>query len=336
MRLSGHGHGPGPRIGVIVGPTACGKSTLAERLVERCDAEIISADALQVYRGLDIGTAKPSGEARARYRYHCIDLYAPDERSTAGTFALAARAAVADVLQRGRLPLLAGGSGFYIDATLGRLDPLPRSEPAWRVALETVSERRGVAVLHGWLGRLDPERAAAIDKQDRQRVLRALELVLRTGRSVASLGADIASPEQFDPVFVGLRWPREELYRRIDDRVDRMLASGWLGEVEDLLEHGVDRDLHAMQAIGYRDLCAVAASETTLDEARSKIARDTRRYAKRQMTYCRRWQMHWIDLVPGESSGDERVVRAAEALLLAAPGCHGLLVAGKANGRDNA
>jgi len=307
--------GEGRRIGVIVGPTACGKSTLAEQLVERCDAEIVSADALQVYRGLDIGTAKPTRKAQARYHYQCIDLYAPDARSTAGTFALAARAAVADVERRGHLPLLVGGSGFYIDATLGRLDSLPASDPAWREALETVAGRRGVAVLHGWLARLDPERAAGIDKQDRQRTLRALEIVLRTGRHVASLGAEVAIVEPFEPVFIGLRWPREELYRRIDERVDRMLRAGWLGEVEGLLEQGVDRDLHAMQAIGYRHLCAVAAGETTLDVVRSKIARDTRRYAKRQMTYCRRWPVNWIDMARGDIPADERVVHAAAALV---------------------
>jgi len=305
----------GRRIGVIVGPTGSGKSALAERLVERGNAEIISADALQVYRGLDIGTAKPSAETQARYRYHCIDLHAPDERSTAGTFAVAARAAVTDVLERGRLPLLVGGSGFYIDATLGRLDPLPSSDPAWREALETVAERRGTTAMHAWLGQLDPERAAGIDKQDRQRTLRALEIVLRTGRSVAALGAEVAVVEPFDPVFVGLRWSREELYRRIDERVDRMLMSGWLGEVASLLEQGVAREAHAMQAIGYRDLCAVDAGEMTLGDVRPKIARDTRRYAKRQMTYFRRWPVTWIAMAWGCGAGDGSVVRAAEGLL---------------------
>lgn len=307
--------GPGRRIGVIVGPTACGKSTLAESLVERCDAEIISADALQVYRGLDIGTAKPNAEAQARYRYHCVDLYAPDERSTAGSFAVAARKAVAAVLERNRLPLLVGGSGFYIDATLGQLDSLPSSDPGWRAALETVAGRRGVTVMHGWLAQLDPERAAAVDRHDRQRTLRALEIVLRTGRRVAALGAAATVVERFEPVFIGLRWPREELYCRIDERVDQMLRSGWLGEVRCLRREGVGRDLHAMQAIGYRDLCAVVAGETTIDAVRAKIARDTRRYAKRQMTYFRRWPVTWIDLMRGDAAGDARVVRAAAALL---------------------
>ena len=207
-----------------------------------------------------------------------------------------------------------GGSGFYIDATLGRLDPLPGCDPVWRMALEAVAARRGVTVMHGWLARLDPERAAAIDEQDRQRILRALEIVLRAGRHVSAIGADVAIGERFEPTFIGLRWPREELYRRIDDRVDQMLLSGWLREVEDLLERGVGRDLHAMQAIGYRDLCAVAAGETTLEVVRSKIARETRRYAKRQMTYFRRWPLTWVDLSPGDTPGDERVVRAAGAL----------------------
>jgi len=307
--------GDGRRVGVIVGPTGCGKSTLAEHLVERCDAEIVSADALQVYRGLDIGTAKPGKDALARYRYHCVDLLAPDERSTAGSFAVSARAAIAAVLGRARLPLLVGGSGFYIDATLGQLDPLPSSLPAWRVALETVAERRGIAVMHGWLGQLDPDRAADIDRQDRQRTLRALEIVLRTGRRVAALNAQDPPPEQFTPVFIGLRWPREELYRRIDKRVDQMLRSGWLDEVERLMAGGVGRELHAMQAIGYRDLSAVVAGETTVDAVRPKIARETRRYAKRQMTYFRRAPVSWIELGPGDSASDDRVVATAAELL---------------------
>jgi len=227
---------------------------------------------------------------------------------------VAARAAITDVLERGRLPLLVGGSGFYIDATLGRLDPLPASDPAWRASLEAVAARRGAAEMHGWLARLDPERAGGIDRQDRQRTLRALEIVLRTGRRVAELGAQVAKVEQFEPTFVGLRWPRAELYRRIDARVEQMLRSGWLGEVERLQKQGVGRDAHGMQAIGYRNLCAVVAGETTLDAARPRIARDTRRYAKRQMTYFRRWPVGWIDLALGDASGDERVVQAAEAL----------------------
>ncbi len=307
--------GRGRRIAVIVGPTASGKSALAERLVERCDGEIISADALQVYQGLDVGTAKPTVAARARYRYHCIDLYGPDMRSTAGTFAVAARRAIDDVLNRGHMPLLVGGSGFYVDATLGRLDALPASDEAWREALEAVAARRGVAVMHGWLARLDAERATAIDRQDRQRTLRALEIVLRSGRRIADLNSDGAAAEPFDGVFIGLRWPREELYRRIDARVDQMLRSGWLEEVQGLRQRGVSRSEHAMQAIGYRDLCAVAAGEATLDAVRPGIARDTRRYAKRQITYFRRWPVSWIDLQRGDGPADDRVVGEAEALL---------------------
>lgn len=328
MTDSSSGHGR--RIVVIAGPTASGKSALAERLVERGDTEIVSADALQVYRGLDVGTAKPSSEAQALYRYHCLDLYAPDERSTAGSYAVAARAAIADVLDRGRLPLLVGGSGFYVDATLGRLDSLPPSVPAWRAALEVVAERRGAAAMHSWLQRLDPARAGGVKTQDLQRTLRALEIVLRTGRHIAALGAGTARRERFTPVFIGLRWPREQLYRRITERVDQMLQSGWLGEVEGLMRRGVGREFHSMQAIGYRDLCAVVAGESTVDDVRPRIAQETRRYAKRQMTYFRRWPVNWIDLNGGETSGDRRVVEAAHSLMSSR------LVAGDAAGRDNA
>jgi tRNA dimethylallyltransferase len=300
------------RVAVICGPTAAGKSRLAERLAERVGGAIVSADALQVYTGLDIGTAKPSPSDQARYRYHCVDLYGARDRCTAGTFARAARQAIAGIRATGRLPFLVGGSGFYIDATLGRLESLPASDRAWRQALELAAARRPTGSLHRWLRRLDPRRAEAIEPHDQQRVLRALEVVLRTGRRMPQRSPDAAArPQGYVPIFIGIEWPREELYRRIGERVDRMLRDGWLEEVERLLAQGVRRDDHAMQAIGYRDLCAVVAGERSLEEARDTIARDTRRYAKRQMTYFRRWPVTWLRMSGLTDPGDDAPLQAA-------------------------
>jgi tRNA dimethylallyltransferase len=305
---------------VIAGPTASGKSALAETLVELCNAEIVSADALQVYQGLDLGTAKPSPHEQRKYRYHGVNILPPDGSCTAGMFAQVAQADLATIHARGRLPLLVGGTGFYVDAALGRLEALPPSLPAWRRAIELMAERHGVATAHTWLRRLDPDRAAAIDPHDRQRLVRALEIVMRTGRSVAEVSTPALRATDVDVAFVGLRWPREELYRRIDRRVDQMLGAGWLEEVEGLLKAGLRPTHRAMQAIGYRDLCAVAAGRITIEAARKKIARETRRYAKRQITYFRRWPVHWIDLHPGESPDDAAVVDAARQQLGAGGG----------------
>jgi tRNA dimethylallyltransferase len=303
------------RVGVIAGPTASGKSTLAEKLVGPCNAEIVSADALQVYRGLDVGTAKPSCAARQKFHYHGVDILPADGGCTAGMFAEFAQTAIATIHGRERLPLLVGGTGFYVDAALGRLEALPPSLPAWRRALEVVAERRGLETTHAWLHRLDPDRAAAIEPRDRQRVVRALEIVMRMGRSVAEVSAPALRATDAEVVFVGLRWPREELYRRIERRVDQMLAAGWLNEVQRLLAAGLRPTHRAMQAIGYRDLCAVAAGEITVEAARDQIARDTRRYAKRQITYFQRWPVHWIDLEIGESPDLPAVVEAAQGEL---------------------
>ncbi len=305
------------RVGVIVGPTASGKSSLAESLVESLDAEIISADALQVYRGLDIGTAKPAPQEQRQYRYHGVDLVDPDDRFTAARFARFARKAIHEINQRGRLALLVGGSGFYVDATLGGLDPLPASDSRWRESLEAVDRRRGTPELHRWLSRLDPERAAAVAPSDRHRILRAVEVILREGRPVADLNTMPNGQQQrtIPATWVGLRWPRAELYSRIDARVGAMIEAGWVAEVESLLESGVKQSAHAMQAIGYRDLVAATQGAVDLEAARERIARDTRRYAKRQMTYFRRRPVTWLD---AESASDGEVesltVRAIEAL----------------------
>ena len=306
---------------VIVGPTASGKSALAEALAGQFPAQLVSADALQVYRGLDVGTAKPSSRTRAAVRYHGLDLLAPTGRCTAGDYARVARAAIAEIRAVGQLPVLVGGSGFYIEATVNGIAPLPPADPAWRSALTALRERRGVGRLHEILQRLDPVRAAAIGVRDAQRIMRSLEIVLRTGRPmqrVTGTGPG-CTPEGLEPLaapilWLGISWPREELVVRIERRVDAMLEAGWLEEVETLLAAGLDPGTHALQAIGYRQLVAVVRGQADLDSARAQIVIATRRYAKRQASWFRRLtQIEWLRV--SERGAGMSVAAAHEAVI---------------------
>lgn len=294
---------------VVVGATASGKSRLAEELAAAAGGEIVSADALQVYRGLDRGTAKPDAAARRAVPHHLLDVLPPSARCTAGEYARLARAALADIAGRGRVGVLAGGSGFYLQAAIWGLDRLPRSDPRWRAVLQRMGAARGVEHLHRMLARLDPARGGRIGAHDRQRIVRALEVVLRTGRPLDRAGQQCTPPLQ--PVaWVGLEWPRSELHRRIEERLDRMLQAGWLEEVEGLLASGLPPDAHALQAIGYRELVAVVRGELALGEARERIARATRRYAKRQLAWFRRWgQIRWYRMGAADPSTRPEAVR---------------------------
>ncbi len=328
---------------VVVGPTAAGKSTTAEWLAEKLAGELVSADALQVYRGLDIGTAKPTAAARARCAYHCLDYLDPAQRCSAGAYAATAWQAIDQIRARGRLPILVGGSGFYVQAVVEGLDEAPASDPTWRRVLGRLRDRRGIERLHRDLARLDPASAARIGSRDAQRVLRALEVVLRTGKRMTDT-AEKGSGQRLgtaEAVWLGVTWPREVLYERIARRVDEMLASGWIQEVEGLLAAGVPPDAHGLQAIGYRQLASVCSGRLDLDGARDEIVRATRRYAKRQLAWFRRWpQIRWLEHRSGEDPGGEvereRVECLARELLAdAANGAHRSDVAASQPGSHN-
>ena len=322
MSPVGGGSVQGPPLLVLVGATAAGKSTVAEQLAESLAGELVSADALQVYRGLDIGTAKPTASTRARYAYHCIDYLEPAQRCSAGAYAATAWRAISAVRARGRQPILVGGSGFYVQAVVEGLDEAPASDPTWRATLRRISERSGIESLHAALHRLDPDWAAKLGSRDAQRILRALEVILRTGRRMSELteSAAPAPPGARGAAWLGVSWPRALLYERIARRVDEMLASGWVDEVEGLLGAGVPTDAHALQAIGYRQLARVCRGEIDLGAARDEIVRATRRYAKRQLAWYRRWpQIQWLDYQAGEDPRGEaeraRATRLARQLL---------------------
>ena len=278
-----------PRVFAIVGPTASGKSALAMELAEATGGEIVNADALQVYRGFDIGTAKPSPEERQRVPHHLVDILDPGARYSAGEFARRARAALAEIAARGRTAILVGGSGLYLRALWSGIAPLPPVDGAARAALLERLEREGLGALHAELARLDPPTAVRLGPGDTQRILRALEVAVSTGETLTSWIAK--QPFGTAPLAmhkVGLTLPRGLLYDAIAARVQKMLDAGWLEEVRVLLVNGVDRSAPAFQAIGYSQWVRHLSGELELERAIREIQTATRRYAKRQETWFRR------------------------------------------------
>lgn len=287
---------------IIAGPTASGKTDLAVALAERMRLEVINGDALQVYRGLDIGTAKPSPEVRSRVRHHLIDILEPDQRFSAGEFARLARRAVADVRSRQATPVVVGGSGFYLRALVDGLAAVPPVPERVRREVAQSVEQRGVSAMWSELHAIDPEFAESVEPSDAQRVSRGLEVHRATGRPLtawhrARPATDSDPDAEATPLaacWIGLTLPRSLLYDRIEARTARMLDAGWLREVRDLRRR-YPVDAAAFQAIGYRTLVAVLEKRISLEQASKEIIRDTRRYAKRQLTWFRNEpRVHWV------------------------------------------
>ena len=304
------------RVVGIVGPTATGKSALAMELAERLDAEIVSADARQIYRGFDIGTAKPSAEERARVPHHCLDLADPTERYDVGRYRSAARAAVADVIARGRRVLVVGGTGLYVRALLRGLCEGVPAQSALREAL-TRAEATGPGLLARWAARLDPDAARRIHRNDHVRLLRVLEVALATGVPLGARQRGHAFEDApYDVLLIGLALPVGELDARIVRRLDAMMTRGWLEEVR-ALAAAVPRDAPAWVTLGYRELRSVVEERMTLAEALATTARRTRQLAKRQRTWFRGEPgVTWYD----PDAERAQIVERAEAFLVANPG----------------
>jgi len=273
----------------ILGPTAVGKSWLGMELAAELGGEIISADALQAYRGFDIGTAKPSLEDQRQIPHHLIDILDPTEPFSAGEFARLALIAVEEILDRKKRPLILGGSGLYLRALLEGISPIPPTSPEIRLELRQRLEGQGLESLRQQLADLDAIMAGRLRAGDTQRILRALEVVLSTGRPLSAWLADNPmGPGRLAADRIGLTMPRSVLYDRIAERVRKMIQAGWVEEVEDLLGRGLQPELRPFQAIGYRQLAAHVGGETSLEEAVTATVRATCRYAKRQMTWFRK------------------------------------------------
>jgi tRNA dimethylallyltransferase len=300
------------RAWVILGPTAVGKTDVAIRLAERWGGEIISADSSAVYRGLDIGSAKPTPDEQRRVRFHLIDVADPSEVFTAARFRELALQAIADIQARGKRVLIVGGTGLYLRVLLHgfSLAP-PPADPEVRARWKAEVERVGAPALHARLQQIDPIAAARIHPNDAVRITRALEVYEMTGVPISQWQR--RAETELPAIKVGLTMPREQLYARIDQRVDKMIAQGMLQEVQTLLQNGYNPEQPALKGLGYRHLIGYLQGRFSWDEAVRLWKRDTRRYAKRQMTWFRKEPgVHWVDA----SLGIEQTARLVEQLLI--------------------
>jgi tRNA dimethylallyltransferase len=297
---------------LLAGPTAVGKSAIALLLAERLSGEIVSVDSMQVYRGMDIGTAKPSPADRARVAHHLIDVVEVTEPFDAAQFVRLARGAVADIQSRGRVPILCGGTGLYFKAFLVGLGQAPPQDAALRATLKTTP----LPELLRELAERDPATYQRIDRQNPRRVIRAIEVIRLTGKPFSAQRADWAEASRFtfhSSRCIGFARSPADLRRRIDARVDAMFRQGLDAETEQLLARGLDRNQIAMQALGYRQIVEHLRGERSLAETTELVKIRTRQFAKRQMTWFRRQlQLTWIRLEP-ESSAEavaESIARA--------------------------
>ena len=310
-----------PRVLCIVGPTACHKTELSIRLAKALGGEIVSADSVQVYVGMDIGSAKPTMEERQGIPHHMIDCLPIDTPAfSVSLFREMALKAIDGILMRGRLPILVGGSGLYVNALTSPFDFAVPSDAAVRNRIAAEYDASPEDVFKR-LAACDPATARRLHPHDKKRVVRALEVYEASGKPLSDYGGDFVGAqmrqETFEPVIIGLTMEREALYRRIDARVDAMFANGLLAEAERIYHMGYKRTLPAMQSIGYRQLFDCFDGTCTLAEAREQIQRDTRRFAKRQLTWFRRdARIEWFDATAWNEDMIAEIVCCAKGRLI--------------------
>jgi tRNA dimethylallyltransferase len=290
-------------VDFLVGPTASGKTQVGVLVAEALGAEVISLDSMAVYRGMDIGTAKPSPEERARVPFHLIDVCEPTKEFSAGDYLRLAAEAIAEIEARGRRVLFVGGTPMYLRLLLEGVFRGPRADWEFRRALRARAQREGTAALHAELARVDPEAAQRLHPNDVRRIERALEVHHLTARPLSELQQENQQVVRGPKRLVGLRRARADLYRRIDERVEWMWAAGFVEEVRRLAARGFSRS--ASQALGYREVLRHLAGELTLAEARELTQRHTRQLAKRQMTWLRSIEgIRWVEVGPEDRPED--------------------------------
>jgi tRNA dimethylallyltransferase len=297
-----------PRIIVVCGPTGVGKTRFAIEAAGYFKGEIVGADSMQIYRHMDIGTAKPTPEERAAVTHHMVDIIDPDQPFDAAAYSRQAHNAVQKLLKRGILPFIVGGTGLYIKSLVYGLFDSPVFDPDIREALQDRAAREGSGVLHDELARKDPEAGERIHINDRLRIIRALEVLAATGRSITDHQQrhGFMKP-RYHALFIGLTLPRDELYERINRRVDIMISEGMKDEVDRLLASGVDASLKSMQALGYRHMADYLQGRLSWEDAVRTLKRDHRRYAKRQLTWFGAMeQVHWLS--PGDHQAGRQLI----------------------------
>jgi tRNA dimethylallyltransferase len=299
-----------PPLILIVGPTAVGKTELAIQLAEKLNGEIISADSRLFYRGMDIGTAKPTYAELARVPHYLIDIVNPDETLSLAVFQQRAKEVIADIHGRGKLPFLVGGTGQYVRAvTEGWTPPEVTADEQLRAVLEKLKEERGLGWLHDKLTQLDSEAAAKIDARNVRRTIRALEVILTTGRKFSEQRGQVDSPYQL--ITIGLIRPRSELYQRVDERIDAMFENGFMDEVKGLLEKGYSPTLPSMSAIGYRECISVIKGFLSEDQAKVEMRRVTRMFVRRQANWFKESDPNimWFKVESGVEEQVETYIR---------------------------
>ena len=298
----------------IAGPTASGKTALAVALAKELNGEVVSCDSMQVYKRMDIGTAKPSLEEREGIVHHMIDVAEPDEDFSVSRYCAQAGPIVDDIVSRGKTAIIAGGTGLYMDSLIKGNDFAPFPSTGIREKLEAQADAEGMEAMASWLRSVDPEAAARI--HDRKRLLRALEVYLETGETITEHNRRTqAIPPKYTPLWLGLDFAdRAELYSRIDLRVDIMLQQGLVEEIKNLLASGIPEKCTAMQAIGYKEFVEALKGNGTIEEAAEAVKLSSRRYAKRQLTWFRRNKaLHWLTRNTGEEA-EEIILRARQVI----------------------
>lgn len=286
------------KVVAVVGPTASGKTALAISIAERFGGEVVSCDSMQIYKHMDIGTAKPTADEQHKIPHHMIDIAEPWESYSVAAFVKTARAHIDGILSRGRLPVLAGGTGLYIDSIINNIEFADYgSDEGYRTELHRLAEEKGAEYVHGLLAEKDPAAAEKIHQNNLRRVIRALEICRLSGKTFTEMNEKSRREPVYSALIFGLNADRQTLYDRINNRVDDMIAAGLENEVKNILDMGVGRDTTAMQAIGYKEFIDYFEGRATLDETVEKIKQESRRYAKRQLTWFKRNpDIHWLML----------------------------------------
>jgi tRNA dimethylallyltransferase len=288
------------KVIILLGPTGVGKTGVSILLAKALNTEIISADSMQIYRHMDIGTAKPSKKERAIVKHHMIDIVEPWESFSTGKYIEAVAPIIEGLLDKGKIPIVVGGTGLYIKAMTRGIFRGPSAD--WTLREELLSiENEEKGSLYNYLKELDPEAAEKITSNDKRRIIRALEVCLKSKVRLSEIQKNLTSPLLYEFIKIGLTRDRKELYRMIEERVDAMMEAGIVEEVKNTLEMNPDRT--PMQAIGYKEVAMYLQGEITLDEAVRLIKRVTKRYAKRQFTWFRKEEdIHWVDITGIDNS----------------------------------
>ena len=300
-----------PIVPIIVGPTAIGKTYLSMLLAEKIHSEIVSADSRQIYKYMDIGTAKVDKASQKKVLHHMIDICNPDEYFSAGMYSKLTRKIIDRIIKQGKLPIVVGGSGFYISALLDGIFDMQIHDPEIREQLQIRAENEGLDSLYQELTQYDPDYALKISSNDKQRIFRSLEVYLTTGQPFSEWHKQKSNPAEFQYRMIGLNTDRKQLYQRIEERVEKMIDLGLIDEVKHIKALGYNKDLTALKTVGYKEVFLYLYNKIDFDTMVIQIKQNTRRYAKRQLTWFRRDErIKWI-----EASNMEELNQAVDQLL---------------------